>query len=277
MADGRLTTPDQWADHWEGVKLPYLIDLRSYRWQAYDRLLRRVLAGCEGKALEVGSGACQWLIYLHREFGFEVFGLDDSIAACRVGHRNLGVAGVQASVICGDLFAAPVREATFDLVYSDGVIEHFDDFRLALAPMLRLVRPGGLVVATVPNFGGWFGTYRRIFDPDLYRIHKAVNGADLQSAFEELGLNTIEVGYFASLRIPYGKLFKGRGWRAWVGLAPRVLARIVDKFLVSAYRLTGRSIESSWLSAEIFAVGRRSMGPIPQPAMSSVASSGGLG
>src|SRR5579859_3095587 len=210
-SDSRLTTVDFWSEHWESVQLPYLIDLRSYAWWAYDWLLRRLLVDCRGAALEVGSGACQWLVYFHREFNLRVFGLDYSERSCRIGRRNLELTGTPGLVACGDLFAPPLREGAFDLVYSDGVIEHFSDFRPALTAMCRMLAPGGLLIATVPNFGGWFGLYRRVFDPDLFRMHRAISGTELRDALDELGLEGIEVGYFGSFRIPYGRLLE-RGW-----------------------------------------------------------------
>jgi len=56
-------------------------------------------------------------------------------------------------LVQGDLFRLPFRAETFDLVYNSGVIEHFDDEKLeeALRAMARVTRPGGRVLAVVPN------------------------------------------------------------------------------------------------------------------------------
>ena len=56
-------------------------------------------------------------------------------------------------LVQGDLFRLPFRAGTFDLVYNSGVIEHFDDAKLeeALRAMARVTRPGGRVLAVVPN------------------------------------------------------------------------------------------------------------------------------
>jgi SAM-dependent methyltransferase len=56
-------------------------------------------------------------------------------------------------LVQGDLFHLPLRSEGFDLVYNSGVIEHFDDERLeaALRAMAAAARPGGTVLAVVPN------------------------------------------------------------------------------------------------------------------------------
>ena len=56
-------------------------------------------------------------------------------------------------LVQGDLFHLPFRADQFDVVYNSGVIEHFDDERLeaALRAMAAAARPGGLVLAVVPN------------------------------------------------------------------------------------------------------------------------------
>lgn len=56
-------------------------------------------------------------------------------------------------LVQGDLFRLPFAAGTFDLVYNSGVIEHFDDERLeqALRAMADVTRPGGTLLAVVPN------------------------------------------------------------------------------------------------------------------------------
>jgi SAM-dependent methyltransferase len=56
-------------------------------------------------------------------------------------------------LVQGDLSRLPFRDGAFDLVYNSGVIEHFDDEKLeeALRTMARVTRPGGRVLAVVPN------------------------------------------------------------------------------------------------------------------------------
>jgi SAM-dependent methyltransferase len=51
----------------------------------------------------------------------------------------------QPNVFCiqADVMAPPLREESFDLVYSLGVLHHLEDTERALSTLARLVRPGG--------------------------------------------------------------------------------------------------------------------------------------
>ncbi len=60
--------------------------------------------------------------------------------------------------------ALPYPDDHFDLVFSNEVIEHVDDDRATAAEMVRVTRPGGIIVAFAPNrlypfetHGAYFG------------------------------------------------------------------------------------------------------------------------
>ncbi len=84
-----------------------------------------------------------------QEAGAEAFGIDISPSIARQAaevmaprRRNLAVA---------DLRALPFVDGSFDLIYSMGTIEHFDQYRQALAEIHRVTRPGGKAIIGVPN------------------------------------------------------------------------------------------------------------------------------
>ena len=248
-----LTTPDYWTDHWQAVELPYLVDMRSYHWYSLARLFNRVVPTGPLATLEVGSGACQWLIYFAQTFGHEVWGIDNAPGACRIGRENLELASVNGTVVCEDLFSSPFPTRQFDVVLSVGVVEHFDDFRAALREMHRLVAPGGILITIVPNFVGWMGFMKRRFEPEVYRLHQVVTAGDLRAAYRELGLGGVEVGHTGSFRVPYRSHSRGTGWQRYALRAGRLL----DAGLTTAYRVLGRGPEGAWISALTYAVGHR--------------------
>jgi SAM-dependent methyltransferase len=107
------------------------------------RLLRRY-ARKPSRILDVGcgTGATSELL---RECG-SVCGFDAHPAALRLARRRgLPVARASAERI-------PVRDAALDVVVALDVLEHLDDDRRALAEILRVLRPGGLLIATVPAY-----------------------------------------------------------------------------------------------------------------------------
>src|SRR6185503_4599719 len=56
----------------------------------------------------------------------------------------------------------PFAGGTFDLVCLFDVLEHLDDDKKALGEAFRVLRPGGLVVASVPAYGWLYANNDRI-------------------------------------------------------------------------------------------------------------------
>jgi len=49
----------------------------------------------------------------------------------------------------------PFRTSSFDLVWCSEVIEHLDEPAMSIGEMVRVLRPGGLLVITTPNSRCW--------------------------------------------------------------------------------------------------------------------------
>jgi len=150
------------------------------RWQLPSRLnvgtrnVMRLLVDKvqpEMRVLEIGCAPGKHLAYLARKRRARVCGLDYSepgIAHCRDLFSRLGLEG---EFRCEDIFATLLPEGSFDLVYSLGVIEHFDDPRPLIDKHLRLAKNGGLVLITVPNYAGLYGRLQTYFDPENLKLH----------------------------------------------------------------------------------------------------------
>jgi SAM-dependent methyltransferase/UDP-N-acetylglucosamine transferase subunit ALG13 len=148
--------PNPFADH----------PTARYRW-AFDQLRVRT-----GRHLDLGVGDGTFAMALHRHTGLEVVGADPHPGYLAQLRRALpGLATVQA----GDRL--PFADASFDSVTLLDVLEHTADERVTLAQVHRVLRPGGLLVLSVPG--------RHVFsvlDPDnakfrFPRVHRAVYSA----------------------------------------------------------------------------------------------------
>jgi SAM-dependent methyltransferase len=107
------------------------------------RILQRY-APPRARILDVGCGTGATSAALRR-FG-DVRGLDMGLAALRhASARGLVVA-------LGSAENLPVGDAQFDVVVALDVLEHLDDDRRALDEIRRVLRPGGVFLATVPAY-----------------------------------------------------------------------------------------------------------------------------
>ncbi|MDT8287716.1 MAG: methyltransferase domain-containing protein, partial [Elusimicrobiales bacterium] len=134
-----------------------------------------------------------------KEFGFRVAGLDYSPAGCGLAREVLKSAGVEGDIICADLFTPPERlEGGFDAVVSFGVVEHFDDTAACVKAMAAFIKPGGVLVTSVPNLTGWIGVLQKLVNRPVYDIHRVILPEGLREAHEAAGLEVLECGYFVS-------------------------------------------------------------------------------
>jgi len=107
----------------------------------------------EARVLEVGFGSGRMLTRIARELGCRCIGVDVedgaftslSFFSCRQG--------VEVEAIKGSGFCLPFQDNSFDVVYSEGVIEHFPitESQGMIAEHARACKEGGLVIVSVPN------------------------------------------------------------------------------------------------------------------------------
>jgi SAM-dependent methyltransferase len=122
----------------------------SYVWRSgQDRRLRMILEAVGGledaRVLDDGCGIGTYVRQLS-EVAKEAYGLDYELERVAEGAR-LGRSGL----VCGAGEQLPFKDAVFDLVLSNEVIEHVGDDRQAVAEMARVTRPGGRIVIFCPN------------------------------------------------------------------------------------------------------------------------------
>jgi SAM-dependent methyltransferase len=116
----------------------------------FARLLDRAIPG-DARIVDVGCGTGQMPIYLaHGDR--RVVGVDLSEASLRLGAgaaRRFGLEHVH--FVQTDLHRPGLREASFDVVFSSGVVHHTPDPAAAFAAVARLARPGGTIVLGLYN------------------------------------------------------------------------------------------------------------------------------
>lgn len=121
-------------------------------WQGWSALRRPPLAALRmraspGRGLDIGCGRGDLAAALIAR-GWRMSGVEPSAAACESAARR----GVD--VICGTLSTVALEAGAFDAVIFHHSLEHTADPVAALSSTSRALAPGGVVLVTVPNFGG---------------------------------------------------------------------------------------------------------------------------
>ncbi len=101
-----------------------------------------VFEGKGKRALDVGC-AYGFVVELLSKLGYDAVGVDISNYAVEMGRKD--------GLIEADAEQLPFMEESFDLVTCFAVLEHLPEPEMALREAYRVMRPGGVLVATTPN------------------------------------------------------------------------------------------------------------------------------
>lgn len=112
---------------------------RLWHWQRY-RLIGRFLERKE-PALDVGCGSGKFILTSG------AFGIDIDIAKARYVNQRGG------RVVCGDASALPFKNDLFREVVCSEVVEHVPEGCDIFSELSRVMKPGGSLVLTTPDYG----------------------------------------------------------------------------------------------------------------------------
>jgi len=102
-----------------------------------------------GKALDIGCGCGELLLWLKNHGWSEVCGVEMSRSAADLANRH------GLNVFCGTLEQARYPDRFFDLISLNQVLEHMHDPMQTLKEVHRMLKPDGLLLVGVPNFGSF--------------------------------------------------------------------------------------------------------------------------
>lgn len=130
-----------------------------------------------GSVLEIGCFPGRYL-QTFGDLGYIINGVDTTPRTAKDLKNYL----IQKKYKIGQLLSADIFDfkavQKFDVVCSFGFIEHFKNWQEVISMHLDHIKPGGLIIITVPNFSGLFQQmFHRIFDAENLNRHnlKAMN------------------------------------------------------------------------------------------------------
>lgn len=255
------------ADYWTGVwrrEAPDPVDpddarLRNHMNRRLGAFFSRHLPQARpGQTLlEAGCGASAWLPAFARRFGYRVAGLDYSEQGCGLARAVLDKAGLGGDIRRADLFDLPTDlEQSADVVFSQGLVEHFTPTSGVVRRLADLTKPGGLVITLVPNMRGLVALAQRMADRRVFDLHMPLSPASLAAAHREAGLAPTASGHLGTLNL--GVVNCSR-WAARP-LRRNLLVRPMAALSLGVWaveRLFGGEWPSAWASPLVYCVARK--------------------
>ncbi len=141
---GKTSERKHWDEFWFDSRSRgdvYSTDFRIVRRLAEHISFNNMLV------LEVGAGTGKDSAAVARE-GSKAVALDYSEESLRLMED---FAGLGPMIVCGDAFSLPFQDASFDVVFHQGLLEHFRNPLDLLAENKRVLKEGGLLLVDVPQ------------------------------------------------------------------------------------------------------------------------------
>jgi ubiquinone/menaquinone biosynthesis C-methylase UbiE len=143
-----------WDEYLAGRDLEKEISMHRVERARFHRLIEDCIGRVgrdPSRVLEIGSGTAIDSYIVAETSTASITGIDISIPS------------LQVAALCGRFFARPIDllasdaehlpfgDATFDVVFSQGVVEHFPDPTAMVREQARVLKPDGVLVINVPQ------------------------------------------------------------------------------------------------------------------------------
>lgn len=155
-----------------------------------------------GPVLDVGCGRGIMLGYL-RELGYEPHGVELSEHAAEHARRVLKI-----PVTVDDFIRMPHERDRYNAIVFWHSLEHFSNPVAAVARAWEALKPGGLLVVAVPNYGGWQARFfgRNWFHLDVPRHYFHFSEKALEAVLSRHRFRIVQLDHFSFEQNPYGLL-----------------------------------------------------------------------
>ena len=186
--------------------------------------------------VDAGMGTGTWLMKMSRRC--RLVGLDDHDESLAIARPRLEAVGGRA--IKTKLDRVDLPDGSASVVTLMDVLEHLPDDSAALREMVRITRPGGLIVLTVPALKSLWSDW----DVSLHH-YRRYHRRELMKLFSTVDVDVLRCAYFNSLAVAPITLI--RTWRKFrppregaIRAENRIPGRALNALLYSAMVIPAR-------------------------------------
>lgn len=172
----------------------------------WEKIYPRFLNNKKGeKIVEIGSAPGRELVRMHEVFGLVPYGIEYSEAGVKLNRQEFASHGIDPdNVIHADFLSGEIGEKYkeyFDIVISNGFIEHFDNPREVVDKHINILKKGGLLIISIPNLRGFNYIMQYLFQHSVIQIHNIgiMQTDEYKKLFNDEHLSLQYCGYYGTL------------------------------------------------------------------------------
>lgn len=239
-----LTDKIFWKKYWENHAITNIVRKNI----SFNSIFDKYLSGKNYHTMiEIGGFPGIYSIYFYKYWNFKVTLLDYVINYNTISAllKNNDLKSNSIEVINADFFNYKINHK-YDVVFSLGFIEHFDDIKNVLRLHWQKVRRNGTMIIGIPNFLGVNGIYQLLFDPDNLNVHN---------------LKSMKIDYLISLihqfDTSYYKVFYVSGAMVWLeslNTRPKMVQILTYCLNIVGIILKFIGINNKFFSTHIFVI-----------------------
>jgi SAM-dependent methyltransferase len=204
----------------------------------------------------MGSGSSIWLPYFCQEFGYRVTGVDYSQNGVERAKNNLSMAGCKGQIIQSDFWNLNSNfKSQFDILFSFGVIEHFDDPEAVVSYFSSFLKKEGVMITYIPNLTGIIaGPLLRLANREFYETHRIISLETLIEYHMNFKMKILFSSYIQPFDLNVTNLSKFGPRFARLGHAAFAA---IDLPILAFCKITGRTLSSHTFSSAILVLAQK--------------------
>ncbi len=233
MNNTKLTTQQYWEEYYKSdsiLKNEQIINICS----AYDNFWEMLIQNNQAKPpkniLEVGGYPGRYLAYLADKYNLTPTSVDYNSDKIKI-EQTFQLFNIQKyQIIQADIFSHQPTEQ-YDIVISNGFIEHFQNYNEVLNIHLQYLKPGGTLFVLIPNMKNYIYFYKQLVDKGNLKIHnlKCMKKSVFKNFASKNNLQEIHLEYFGGF--PFSVHQKLNFFQKFIFK----IHRIVFKFFLNKY------------------------------------------
>lgn len=157
----KLTEQKYWRDSWKKIKLPARYFYENYSHIIISDLIDKFISPEYKTFLEIGGCPGRWADYFYTKHRMVCDSMDYDEDNVKLTQENYKILGIEGKAFVDDITHENINPLKkYDVVLSDGLVEHFIDSREIFKNHLKYLKKEGLLIIGVPNIKrSWFYDY----------------------------------------------------------------------------------------------------------------------